>query len=86
MKLYIKTPRLMIRTMYRSGDEQQIKKNNCCLPYTVLLYFGIMRGSRSTAKLLMEFLANTLFPFMKKVCTPPYCCVLLLDLRLLWYF
>ena len=25
-----------------------------------------MRGSRSTAKLPMEFLANTLFPFMEK--------------------
>ena len=26
----------------------------------------VMRGSRNTAKLPMEFLVNTLFPFMKK--------------------
>ena len=41
-----------------------------------------MRGSRSTAKLPIEFLVNTLFPFMEKVCPPPYCCAVVLDSRL----
>ena len=40
-----------------------------------------MRGSRSTAKLQMEFLVNTKLPFYGKVFSPPYCCAVLLDPR-----
>ena len=41
-----------------------------------------MRESGSTAKSPTEFSVNTLFPFYRKVHSPPYCCAVLLDLRL----
>ena len=41
-----------------------------------------MRGSRSTAKLQMEFFSKNNASFYRKVHSSPYCCALLLDPRL----
>ena len=38
--------------------------------------------SRNTTNIPMEFLINILFPFMNKVRSPPYCCTVILDSRL----
>ena len=42
---------------------------------------AFMRESKSTAKPPMEFLVNNIVSFYKKVCSPPYCCAVLLDPR-----
>ena len=41
-----------------------------------------MSGSRSTAKLQMEFLVKNKVSFYRKVYSSPYCCAVLLDPRL----
>ena len=41
-----------------------------------------MRGSRSTAKLQMEFLVRTKLQFYRKIHSSPYFCAVLLDPRL----